>query len=62
MAGRKEVPSSFFEEDEVAANIADLLESRLYLVLNSSRVKNIWELISSTLDKRAQREEENDHP
>lgn len=62
VAGKRDGPSFFFEEDEVAANLADLLESRLHMVLNSSQVHSIRELISGTLDERAQREEEEAHP
>lgn len=46
------------EEDEVAANIADLLASKLGVSLDSEEMHDIRELISGTLDERAEREDE----
>lgn len=46
------------EEDELAANIADLLAAKLGVSLDSEEMHNIRELIAGTLDERAEREDE----
>lgn len=46
------------EEDELAANIADLLSSRLGVSLDNVEMHSIRQLIAGTLDERAQREDQ----
>lgn len=46
------------EEDELAANVADLLSLRLGINLNSAELHNVREIIAGTLDERAEREDE----
>lgn len=46
------------EEDELAANIADLLSSKLGVSLDNVEMKSIRNLIAGTLDERTEREDE----
>lgn len=46
------------EEDELTANIADLLSLKLGINLNSAELHSVREIIAGTLDERAEREDE----
>lgn len=46
------------EEDELAANVADLLSLKLGFNLNSVELHSVREVIAGTLDERAEREDE----
>lgn len=54
---KKMKESTNFEEDEITANIADLLSSRMGVVLDKAEKHEIREIIAGTLDERAEREE-----
>ncbi|CAN8063420.1 unnamed protein product [Agarophyton chilense] len=48
------------EEDELAANIGDLLSRQMGIKLNAKQVHKVREVIAGTFDERAEREEQVD--
>lgn len=56
-ASAEEIDSSGIEEDEVTANIRDVL-NKTGIRLNAAQVHNMRDVIAGTLDERAEREEQ----
>lgn len=56
----KNIEKSGMEEDELAANIGDLLSRTMGVNLSSKQIHDVREVIAGTLDERAEREEQID--
>ncbi|PXF40768.1 hypothetical protein BWQ96_09530 [Gracilariopsis chorda] len=58
--GPNNIESSGMEEDELAANIGDLLSKTMGVKLSSKQIHDVREVIAGTFDERAEREEQVD--